>query len=180
MANLLYLPFWFNPQLQSQALSTKDILMKDRKITEDADDAKNNSIRNDQIPEEHVASNVTGSWILSERESVEESRSNNGTNAEEGTKKRHRRKKKEKRKEKAAMGRREAYNESKLNEEWEDYIFKRWTFKIIQMIKWLEIAVHYFVMVVMVRLEENQRQIDNEQEYEKAILESYYDDADEQ
>ena len=36
------------------------------------------------------------------------------------------------------------------------------------------------VMVVMVRLDENQRQIDNEQEYEKAILESYYDDADEQ
>ena len=35
-------------------------------------------------------------------------------------------------------------------------------------------------MVAMVRLDENQRQIDNEQEYEKAILDSYYDDADEQ
>ena len=35
-------------------------------------------------------------------------------------------------------------------------------------------------MFVMVRLEENQRQIDYEQEYEKAILDSYYDDADEQ
>ena len=32
----------------------------------------------------------------------------------------------------------------------------------------------------MVRMDENQRQIEYEQEYEKAILDSYYDEADEQ
>ena len=95
-------------------------------MSEDVDDAKNNSIRNDKIPEDNVVSNMTGSWILSEQESVEETRSKNGTKAEESSKQRRRRKKKEKRKVKAKMGlTREAYNESKLNEEWEDYIFKR-------------------------------------------------------
>ena len=65
MANLLYLPFWFNPQMHLQALSTKDILRRDSKMSEDVDDAKNNSIKNDRILEDNVLSNTTGSWILS-------------------------------------------------------------------------------------------------------------------
>ena len=85
-------------------------------MSEDVDDAKNNSIRNDRILEDNVLSNMTGSWILSEQESVEERRSKNGTKAEEGSKQRRSRKKKEKRKRKAKVGlTREAYNESKLN-----------------------------------------------------------------
>ena len=35
-------------------------------------------------------------------------------------------------------------------------------------------------MLLTVRMEENHRQIDYEQEYEMAILESYYDEDDEQ
>ena len=95
-------------------------------MSEDVDDAKNNSVRNDRILEDNVVSNMTGSWILSEHESALERISNNDTKAEEGSKQRRSRKKKEKRTRKAKVGlTREAYNESKLKEEWEDYIFKR-------------------------------------------------------
>ena len=112
--------------MHQQALSNKDILRRESKMSEDVDDAKNNSIRNDKIPEDNVVSNMTGSWILSEHESALERISNNDTKAEEGSKQRRSRKKKEKRKRKAKVGlTREAYNESKLKEEWEDYIFKR-------------------------------------------------------
>ena len=106
--------------MHQQALSNKDIL------SEDVDDAKNNSIRNDKTLEDNIVSNMTGSWILGEHESALERISNNDTKAEEGSKQRRSRKKKEKRKGRAKVGlTRAAYNESKLNEEWEDYIFKR-------------------------------------------------------
>ena len=39
---------------------------------------------------------------------------------------------------------------------------------------------NWLVMLLTVRMEENHRQIDYEQEYEMAILESYYDEDDEQ
>ena len=50
---------------------------------------------------------------------------NNGTQSEEGTKRKRRRRRKKKEKRKGELEPRKAYNESKLREEWEDYIFNR-------------------------------------------------------
>ena len=80
-----------------------------------AKDAENNNTRIDVLQENFVA-NMTENLILRDPDIVQESRSENGTRQ---------RRKKRKRRRKEKTGRRQPYNESRLKEEWEDYIFKR-------------------------------------------------------
>ena len=106
LANIFYLPFWFHPPEQHPA-SKRTISL--------AEDAENNNTRIDVLQENFVV-NVTENPILRDPDIVQESRSENGTRQ---------RRKKRKRRRKEKTGRRQPYNESRLKEEWEDYIFKR-------------------------------------------------------
>ena len=114
LGNLFCLPFWFHSNQHQQISSTHDILAREDVV--DGAPAGNITVK-DQHPRGNI---LSGGQIVPETGS-----NNNGTKSEEGTKRKRRRRRKKKEKKGEMELPRKAYNESKLREEWEDYIFNR-------------------------------------------------------